>query len=105
MRHYGAEAAARHANMQVEMWCRCWAAHSIALMTGGSQSCLLKMQDSTRLTGSHHLLRSLAAARATLAHAMLSMSRICILPWLDDFGVEVDVDVEDLECPLNAYFP
>ena len=65
--------------MPAEMWGRCWAAHSIALMTSGSQSCLLKMQDSTRLTGSHHFLRSLAAARATVAHALLSMLHMVLI--------------------------
>ena len=89
IRWYEAEAAAKHANMQAEMWGRCWAAHSIALMTGGNQSCLLKTQDSTRLMGSHHLLSNLVASRATLAHAMLGMSCICILPWLD--GVDLDL--------------
>ena len=88
MCRYGAEAAVRHAKMQAEMWGRCWEAHSIAFMTGGSQSCLLKTQVSPRLMGSHHLLRSLAATRGTLAHAMLSMSRICILPWLDDIDLD-----------------
>ena len=53
MHWYGAEVAARHAKMQAEMWGRCWAAHSIALTTGGSQSGLLKMQNSTRLAGNH----------------------------------------------------
>ena len=70
MHRFGAEAAVRHANMQAEMWGRCWAAHSIALMTGGSQSCLLRMQDSTRLAGSHHLLRNMVAAWATAARAL-----------------------------------
>ena len=74
MHRFGAEAAVRHANMQAEMWGRCWAVHSIALMTGGSQSCLLKMQDSTRPMGSHHLLRNLVATRAILAHEILRMS-------------------------------
>ena len=83
MCQYGAKAAERHAKMQEEMWGRCWAAHSIALMTGGSQSCLLRMQDSTRLMGNHHLLGNLVAARATLAPAMLSMSRMRMLSWLD----------------------
>ena len=89
MCRYGAEAAARHAKMHAEIWGRFWAAHSIALMTGGSQSCLLRTQDSTRLMGSHYLLRSLVTASATLPHAMLSMSRICILPWLD--GVDLNL--------------
>ena len=79
MRCYGAEAAARHAKMQAEMWGRCWVAHSIPLMTGGSQSCLLRMQDSTRLTGSHHLLRSMAAARATVSHALLNMLHMVLI--------------------------
>ena len=91
MHRYRAEAAARHTKMHTEMWGRCWAAHSIAVMTGGSQSCLRKMQDSTRLMGSHYLLGNLVAARATLAQTMLSMSCICILPWLDD----VDLDSLD----------
>ena len=72
MRWYGAEDAVRHAKMQAEMWGRCWVAHSIALMTGGSQSCLLRTQGSTRLMGSLYLLRSLAAARATVARALLN---------------------------------
>ena len=78
--------------MHAEMWGRCWAAHSIALMTSGSQSCLMRTQDSTRLMSSHHLLGNLAASRATLAHEMLSISHIGILPWLDD------VDFDSLNC-------
>ena len=58
-------------------------------MTGGSQSCLLKTQDSKRLVGSHYLLKNLVATRVTLAHAMLSMLRICILPWFN--GVDLDL--------------
>ena len=65
--------------MQAEMWGRCWAAHSIALMTRGSQSCLLRMQDSTKLVGSHHLLRNPVAAWATGAHAVLNMLRILLI--------------------------
>ena len=80
IRQYGAEDAARHTKMQAEMWGRCWAAHSIALMTRGSQSCLLSTQDSTRLTGSHHLLRSLAVAWTTVAHALLNI--LCMVPIL-----------------------
>ena len=91
MHRYGAEAAPRHAKMHAETWGRCWAAHSIALMTVENQSCLLKTQVSPSLMGSHYLIRSLAAARDALAHAMLSMSCICILPWLDD----VDLDSLD----------
>ena len=76
MRWYGAEDAARHTKMQSKMWGRCLVAHSIAHMTGGSQSCLLSTQDSTRLMGSHHLLRSLAAAWTTVARALLNMLRM-----------------------------
>ena len=65
--------------MQADMWGRCWAAHSIALMTGGSQSCLLSMQDSTKLAGSHHLLRNVVAAWATAARALRSMLRILLI--------------------------
>ena len=79
MRRYGAEAAVMHAKMQAEMWGRCWAAHSIALMTGGSQSCLLSTQDSTKLAGSHHLLRNVMAAWATAACALWSMLRILLI--------------------------
>ena len=79
MCQYGAEAAARYAKMQAEMWGRCWAAHSIALMTGGSKSCLLRTQDSTRLASSHHLLRSLVAARATVVRALLNMLRMVLI--------------------------
>ena len=81
MRRYGAEDAARHVKMQADMWGRCWAAHSIALMTGGSQSCLLSTQDSTRLMGSHHLLRSLAAAWTTVARALLNI--LCMVSILN----------------------
>ena len=81
MRRYGAEDTARHAKMQADMWGRCWAAHSIALMTGGSQSCLLSMQDSTRLADNHHLLRNVVAAWTTAAHALLNM--LCMLLILD----------------------
>ena len=65
--------------MQADMWGRCWAAHSIALMTGGSQSCLLSVQDSTKLAGSHHLLRNVVAAWATAARALLSMLRMMLI--------------------------
>ena len=79
MRWYGAEDAARHAKLQAEMCGRCWAAHSIALMTGGSQSCLLSTQDSTKLAGSHHLLRTVVAAWATAARALLNMLRMLLI--------------------------
>ena len=79
MRRYGAEDAARHVKMQADMWGRCWAAHSIALMTGGSQSCLLSMQDSAKLAGSHHLLRNVVAAWATAARALWSMLRMLLI--------------------------
>ena len=79
MRWYGAEDAVRHAKMQAEMWGRCWVAHSIALMTGGSQSCLLSTQDSTRLTGNHHLLRNVVAAWATAARALLNMLHMLLI--------------------------
>ena len=79
MRRYGAEDAVRHVKMQADMWGRCWAAHSIALMTRGSQSCLLSVQDSTKLAGSHHLLRNVVAAWATAARALRSTLRMLLI--------------------------